>query len=110
MKIALPRDFEDLEPFAQKWCLATEPERYEARVASSMDDLQVFYDAVTARAEAAMEYLEQFPLDGLPEDARNLLHLLYSMVQVSYPVEVWRQPRVPDTGSASFDSFTEPTP
>jgi hypothetical protein len=25
-------------------------------------------------------------------------------------VEVWRQPRVPDTGSTSFDSFTEPTP
>ena len=106
----LPREFVDLEPFAEKWCLATEPERYEARMASSVDEMQEFYDAVTARAEAAMAYLERIPLDELPEDARNLLHLLYSVVQVSFPVEVWRQPRVPDTGSVTFDSFTEPTP
>jgi len=57
-----------------------------------------------------MAYLEQFPLDELPEDALNLLHLLYSMIEVSFPVEVWHQPRVPDSGSAAFDSFTEPRP
>jgi hypothetical protein len=106
----LPADFVDLEPFAEKWCLATEPERYEARLASSVEEMQAFYDAVTARAQAAMAHLERFPLDELPEDARNLLHLLYSVIQVSFPVEVWRQPRVPDTGSATFDSFTEPRP
>jgi hypothetical protein len=104
----LPADFVDLEPLAEKWCLATEPERYEARLASSVEEMQAFYDAVTARAEAAMAYLERFPLDALPEDARNLLHLLYSVVQVSFPVEVWRRPRVPDTGATSFNSFTEP--
>ena len=26
------------------------------------------------------------------------MHLLYSMIMVSFPVECWRQPRVPDTG------------
>jgi hypothetical protein len=110
MTAMLPTEFVDLESFAEKWCLATEAERYEARLASSVDEMQGFYDAVTARAEAAMAHLERYPLDQLPEDARNLLHLLYSVVQVSFPVEVWRQPRVPDTGSTSFDSFTEPTP
>ena len=30
------------------------------------------------------------------------------MIMVSFPVEVWRQPRVPDTGSASFDCVVEP--
>jgi hypothetical protein len=69
-----------------------------------------FYDAAVPRAEAAMSYLEQFPLHDLPDDATNLLHLLYSMIMVSFPVEVWRQPRVPDTGSASFDCFIEPVP
>jgi hypothetical protein len=72
--------------------------------------MQVFYDAVTPRAEEAMLYLEQFPLEALPDDATNLLHLVYSVIQVSFPVEVWRQPRVPDTGSASFDCITEPVP
>ena len=67
-------------------------------------------DAVTPRAEAAMAYMEQFPFDQLPEEALNLLHLLYSMIEVSFPVEVWFQPRVPDSGATSFDSFTGPRP
>ena len=106
----LPAQFADLEPFAATWCLPTERERYSARLASSTREMQAFYDAVTPRAEAAMAYLEQLPFDALPPDATNLLHLLYSMIQVSFPVEVWHQPKVPDTGSAALDSFTEPAP
>jgi len=106
----LPDEFADLEPFASKWCLSSERERYATRLASTMDEMQAFYDAATPRAEAAMDSIAQFPLDQLPEDAQNLLHLLYSMIQISFPVEVWRQPRVPESGPTSFDSFTEPTP
>jgi hypothetical protein len=106
----LPAQFADLEPFADTWCLATERERYGRRMASTVDDMQRFYDAVVPHADDAMGYLEQFPLDSLPDDALNLLHLLYSMIQVSFPVEVWRQPRVPDTGPATFDCIAEPVP
>jgi hypothetical protein len=106
----LPVEFADLEPFAATWCLGSEPERYAQRMASTVDDMQAFYDAIVPRVEAAIAHLEQFPLDSLPEDGVNLLHLLYSMVQVSFPVEVWRQPRVPDTGAATFDCIAEPVP
>lgn len=106
----LPAEFADLEPFAEEWCLPTEAERYARRLAGSMPEMHALYDAVTPRAEAAITYLEQFPLHDLPEDATNLLHLLYSMIMVSFPVEAWGQPRVPDTGSASFDCHTEPVP
>jgi hypothetical protein len=106
----LPAEFADLEPFAETWCLPTEPERYDRRLASTMTDMAAFYDAIAPRAEAAMAYLEQHPLHDLPEDATNLLHLLYSMIMVSFPVEAWGQPRVPDTGSASFDCHIEPVP
>ena len=107
---ALPAEFAELEPFAATWCLATEPERYGQRLASTVDEMQAFYDAIVPRADEIMVHLDQFPLDSLPEDALNVLYLLYSMIEVSFPVEVWRQPRVPDTGSASFDCFTEPVP
>lgn len=106
----LPAEFADLEPFAATWCLPSEPERYARRLASTMPDMAAFYDAVTPRAEAAMAHLERYPLHDLPEDATNLLHLLYSMIMVSFPVEAWGQPRVPDTGSAAFDLFVEPSP
>ena len=106
----LPSQFADLEPYAQKWCLATEGERYAARLSTPMDEMQAFYDAITPRADAAIAYCDQFPLDGLPEDALNLLHLLYSMVLVSFPIEAWGQARIPDTGAAYLDLVIEPTP
>ena len=53
MPIACPNQFADLEPFAD-WALATEPERYAKRLASSMDELQAFYDAAFPRLEDAM--------------------------------------------------------
>jgi len=106
----LPDQFADLEPFAATWCLGSENKRYNRRLATPIQEMRTFYDAVTPRAEAAMAYLEQFPLDELPEDGLNLLHLLYSMIEVSFPIEVWHQPRVPDSGSASFPAFTEPRP
>ena len=65
----LPSEFSDLEPFAAKWSLATEEERYQERLRSSMEDMQAFYDAVTARAEEAMAYCDKFPLDDMPDDA-----------------------------------------
>jgi hypothetical protein len=106
----LPSEFSDLEPFAATWCLATEPERFAQRLARPMDEIQAFYDAVTPRAEAAIAYCDTFPLDDMPEEALHLLHLLYSMVMVSFPVECWSQQRVPDSGPAYLDLLVEPGP
>ena len=61
-----PAEFADLEPFAD-WALPTEAERYAKRLASTMDELQAFYDAAFPRLEAATAYLEHLELDGLPE-------------------------------------------
>jgi len=106
----LPPEFSDLEPFAKAWCLASEPERYAKRLASTMDEIQAFYDAMFPRAEAAITYLEKLPLADLPDEARRLLHLLYSLILVSFAVEIWRQPYIPDTGTASFELKLEPGP
>lgn len=106
----LPAEFSDLEPFVREWCLDSEPERYAKRLASSMDEIQAFYDAVFPRAEAAMQYLDPLPLDDLPEDAHRLLKLLYSLILASFPVEIWRQPYIPDTSTSEFELKIEPVP
>ena len=98
----LPAEFADLEPFAD-WALPSEDERYDKRIASTMDELQAFYDAAFPRIEDAFTHLEQYPLDALPPEAANLLNLLNALMTASFPVEVWRQPRVPDSGPASMD-------
>jgi len=110
MTTLLPAEFSDLEPFAAKWCLPTERERFAQRMASSMDEIQTFYDVFLPRAEDAIAYCDKFPLDDLPEDAERLLQLLYSLVMVSFPVEAWRQPNVPDSGAAYLDLLIEPLP
>jgi hypothetical protein len=107
MPNTLPSDFADLEPFVE-WAIPTERARYDKRVASTMDQLQTFYDAAFPRMEDAMSYLEQYSMDALPDDAKRLLWLYCALVTVSFPVEVWRQPRVPDSGASSFDAVVEP--
>src|SRR3990172_6007336 len=101
MPTTLPADFADLEPFAE-WAIPTEGARYDKRIASTMDEMQAFYDAAFPRMEDALSYLEQHSMDDLPEDAKRLLWLYCALVTVSFPVEVWRQPRVPDSGAATF--------
>ena len=103
----LPVEFAGLERFAD-WSLKTEAERYAKRLGSSMDELQGFYDAAFPRIEEALAYLDKFDLNALPEDATRLLWLYYSVVNASFPVEVWRQARVPDSGAASMDATFEP--
>jgi hypothetical protein len=105
--MTFPDEFADLEPFAE-WALERERERYARRLSSTMDELQAFYDAAFPRLEDAMTYLDQFDLNALPDDAARLLWLCYSLVNASFPVEVWRQPRVPDSGAATMDVIVEP--
>jgi hypothetical protein len=106
----LPGPFSNLEPWAATWCLPTEKQRFARRMASTMEEMQAFYDALFPRAEEAIAYCEKFPLDDMPEDAQRLLQLLYSLVMVSFPVEAWRQPHVPDSGAAYLDLVIEPVP
>jgi hypothetical protein len=107
MTASLPAEFSDLEPFAD-WALEREADRYAKRLASSMDELQAFYDAAFPRLADATAYLDGLDLNDLPADATHLLWLLYSLVNASFPVEVWRQARVPDSGAASMDQIVEP--
>jgi len=102
-----PPEFADLEPYAD-WSLRTEAERYAKRLSSTMAELQAFYDAAFPRLDHATAYLDALELAALPDDATRLLWLCYSLVNASFPVEVWRQPRVPDSGAASMDVVVEP--
>ena len=99
----LPPAFADLERFASKWCLASEPERYAERMASSMEEMQEFYDACFPRVEEAIDYCDKFPLDDLPDDALHLLYLIYSLIMVSMPVDVWHHVAAKRSRSAKAD-------
>jgi hypothetical protein len=106
----LPTAFAELESYAPRWCLATETERWNARMATSMADMHKFYDAFFPRLEEAIEYCDKFTLDDLPDDALNLLHMIYSLVMVAMAVEIMHQPVPTDAADAVMIRTDEPVP
>jgi hypothetical protein len=106
--LSLPEGFTELEPFVADWALPSRAQRYEARLSKPYDELVTFYDAVAPRAEEAIAHLNGLDIDALPEDATRLLQLLYSMILVSYAVNVFKQNRIPDSGAAFFEMVAEP--
>jgi hypothetical protein len=106
----LPSAFAEFEKFAQTWCLATEAERWDQRMASTMSEMREFYAAFFPRLEDAIDYCDKFALDDMPEDAVNLLHLIYSLVMVAMAVEIFTQPRPTDAADAVLCRVSEPVP
>ncbi|MGB3896344.1 hypothetical protein [Mycolicibacter sinensis] len=106
----LPSAFAELEKFAEIWCLPTETERFNQRLASTIPELRVFYEAFFPRLEEAIDYCDKFALDELPEDALNLLHLIYSLVMVAMAVEVMGQPAPVDAADAVMIRTGWPVP
>ena len=105
----LPAQFADLAPFAD-WIFDTWRPRYEKRLASTMAEMQAFYDAILPRMADIIEYCNGFDLDDLPDDVRNLLLLTFAFCEASFPVEAWRQPRVPDSGAADITTASVEPP
>jgi hypothetical protein len=106
----LPEQFADLESFARVWVLATANERSQRRQDSSMDEMTAFYDAVLPRGDEIFEYIDRFDYQDLPEPAVHLLWLLCSLSMVSFAVDVFRQPTVPDSAGAILPFVLQPVP
>ena len=62
-----------------------------------MEEMQEFYDAMLARVDDIMEYLGASTLDVMPATQRNLFSLCLSLSEVSFAVEVYGQPEVPNS-------------
>ncbi|MCV7317160.1 hypothetical protein H7J77_16605 [Mycolicibacillus parakoreensis] len=106
----LPSAFAELEEFAETWCLPTETERFAQRRASTIPQMRRFYDVFFPRLEEAIDYCDKFALDELPDDALNLLHLIYSMVMVAMAVEIMGQPAPVDAADAVMTRTGWPVP
>jgi hypothetical protein len=90
----LPADFADLEPYAE-WGQATETARNHKRVDSTLADIEAFASAMLPRLDEICSYLDAYPLDAMPADARHLYYMLLSVAEVSPATEGYRAPRVP---------------
>lgn len=110
MSALLPGEFAELEPFAETWCLATETERFNQRMASSMEEMLGFYNTFFPRLDAAISFCDKYPLGELPRDVEHLLQLIHSLIMVSMAVEVFGQAKTVDAADAVLLRVREPRP
>jgi hypothetical protein len=110
MTALLPDEFADLEPFARTWCLATEAERWERRMSSTMPELIELHDAVLPRLDAAIDHCDRYPLDDLPIEVERLLQLVHSVVMAAMAVEIFGQTKTVDAADAVLHRVKEPRP
>ena len=83
-------DFNELLPWIESWGLASAHERLRRRVDCELHELQAFYEAVSPRLEEIIEYLNQFPVEGIPEDDRTLAWMVLALCEVDDALHIWK--------------------
>jgi hypothetical protein len=90
----LPAGFADLEPFVA-WAQATETARNHHRIDATQVDIEAFANAMLPRLAAICSYLDAYPLETMPADARRLYSMLLCVAEVAPSTEGYHAPRVP---------------
>jgi hypothetical protein len=105
MTSSLPPQYRDLEPFVADWALETEGARLNKLVATSIDDLRTFYDAIFGRSAEIRDYLSEKKLDALTAQEKTLFFLLMTFIEVAHPIELnWKETDIDD--AFSLDRMT----
>lgn len=86
-----------LDPFLPGWGLATSHERLVKRANSSMEEMRAFYDAMMPQLEEIIDYLNQFPLNAIPDADMPLANAALAMCEVDNAVNKWNSPTL-DSG------------
>ena len=103
----LPTEFAVLEPFSE-WIIEKRLDRYTHRLDVTMEAMQSYYDVAFPLLAAMMDFFVQYDFYDLSPDVKMVMYMILSLIEVSFPVECWRQGRVPDTGAATFWDHREP--
>lgn len=89
MSITLPKPFETLEPFAEKWALPTQNQRQRQRIGSSRGELKAFYDAILPLISDIITYADRFPLGQLPPEAQPVFNMALSLAEIAPHIELY---------------------
>ena len=93
----LPAPFAELERFVSRWDKDGTEERYAVRLASTIEDLQEFHDAMLPHIAGIRAFLDAKSFEDYSEADRRLGRLTFAWVSAAEAVEVFKQPRVPDS-------------
>ena len=83
---ALPPQFKSLVPY-MAWALPTSAERMNKRLESTPEEIMAFHAAMVPQIDPVIEYLNQFPLDNIPSEAKGLFLIMMAIAEVGIYAE-----------------------
>lgn len=86
------RKFPELDEFVNSWGLSTAHERLVRRSNATMDEIRSFYDAITPKLEEVIDFLNEFPIDKIPEEYLALSYTALAVCEIDDAVNVWHAP------------------
>ena len=98
----LPKNFEALEPFIKLWALDSELQRSQTRWSASEREFQDFYNAMMLLLDEVLEYIDQYELGKIPDEALALYHLALAFAEAAPHNELYEcANQVPNSFTAS---------
>lgn len=88
-------DFSDLTPHIETWGLETRSERVNKHLTSSFEEIKVFHDAIAPRVEEILVFLDQFPVDAIPDEHIKLSYALLALAEIDASVNSWKSAILP---------------
>jgi len=110
MEFTLPKQFSSLQPRVDDWALASEAARNVKRRASSMEQIQSYYDELQPQMDPIMAYLNGFTLAETPDEAKPVLYLALMFMELSTAVELYQEVDVPESFPAERYNILSPDP
>lgn len=85
----LPERYAKLEQTWGEWIIDTEPARAKLRLAKPDEELRTFYEALQPQLPELINFIDQYPIDALPSDVKNLWWLVSSYIGVAVALEMY---------------------
>lgn len=86
------REFGDLDAWVAEWGLPTWHERSLKRARATLEELRAFHAAMLPRLEEIIRFLNQWPLEEIPQEYKPLSWAALAVCDVDGAVETWKQP------------------
>lgn len=85
-------DFSELNGFVAQWGLPTAHERLVRRTEAPMAEIEHFYQAIVPRLDDIITFLNQFPVDAIPDEYLPLSYLALAACEIDDAINLWKAP------------------
>ena len=83
-------DFSELGKYLDEWGLDSAHERLRKRSEATLEESNEFYEAIVPRLEEIIVFLNQFPVDKIPNEYKSLANMALAICEVDDAINLWK--------------------